>query len=99
MIEDVLERPAAPFLNVLVVVFGVVALLAKGFIGRRLGKLSASVDFAAAAADLVVVVVVVEEEGAGLRSDFERCNVDILISLRNLSRDGMGMGCFSECLL
>lgn len=98
MIEDVLERPGAPFLNVLVVVFGVVALLAKGFIGRRLGELSASVDFAAAAADLVVVVVV-EEEGAGLRSDFERCNVDILISLRNLSRDGMGMGCFSECLL
>jgi hypothetical protein len=80
--EVVLERPDAPFLNVLVVLLEVVALLVRGFTGRRLGEpwRSASVEFVAAAVVLVVEVVV-EEEEAGLRIDFERCNVDILTPL------------------
>lgn len=69
--------------NVLVVVLAVVALLVRGFTGRRLGE-PASVEFVAAAAAVfvvlvVVVVVVVDEEVVvGLRSDFERCNADML---------------------
>jgi hypothetical protein len=75
--EVVLERLVPPFLNVLVVVLEVVALLVKGFTGRRLGEWSASGAFVAGAVVLVAFVAV-EEEGAGLRIDFERCNVDIL---------------------
>lgn len=84
MTEVVLERPDAPFLNVLVVVLDVVALLARGFIGRRLGE-PASVEFvetgAVFAAFVVVVVVDEEEEEVGLRIDRERCVVDILTPL------------------
>ena len=84
MTEVVLVRPDAPFLNVLVVVLEVVALLARGFIGSRLGE-PASVEFvetgAVFAAFVVVVVVDEEEEEAGLRIDRERCVVDILTPL------------------
>lgn len=69
-----LESPVVvPFLNVLALL-DVVALLVKGFTGRRLGEPSGGFALA-----LAVAVVVVEE--GGFRSDRERCSVDIVISV------------------